>query len=196
MYLHVSTFSVSSSTTTSQTTAALARETEQKSNDSNIHNTHPRMIHRFFSSTTGTTSISNSIVSCVFLLLLLTMVTMPNTCLAFAPPTTTSIATATTATSSFAINTKMPILAPVAGGQLLPPSSSYISTGVDDTVHNTALAIAATTVDPTTALSQVLGGLLGSPAILLIPVLAAFTVASAIAWFIVSYANPADPDDD
>jgi hypothetical protein len=126
------------------------------------------------------------------------MVTMPNTCLAFAPTTTTSITTATTATtSSFAINAQMPILAPVAGGQLLPSSSSYISTGVaDDAVHNNALAIAATTVDPTTALSQVLGGLLGSPAILLIPVLAAFTVASAIAWFIISYANPADPDDD
>lgn len=55
--------------------------------------------------------------------------------------------------------------------------------------------IAATTVDPTTALTQVLSGVINTPVILLVPILAAITVASAIAWFIVSYANPADPDE-
>lgn len=55
--------------------------------------------------------------------------------------------------------------------------------------------LAAATVDPTTALSNVLGGLLGSPAILAVPILAAVSVASLIAFFIVSYANPADPDE-
>jgi hypothetical protein len=56
--------------------------------------------------------------------------------------------------------------------------------------------ISASTVDPTTMLSQVLGGLLGSPIILLVPILAAVSVATVIAWLIVAYANPADPDDD
>lgn len=55
--------------------------------------------------------------------------------------------------------------------------------------------LAAATVDPTTALSTVLGGLLGSPAILAVPIVAAVSVASLIAFFIVSYANPADPDE-
>lgn len=64
-----------------------------------------------------------------------------------------------------------------------------------DFVDASSTTIAAATIDPTTALSQVLGGLLGSPAILLVPILAAFGVASAIAFFIVSYANPADPDE-
>ena len=56
-------------------------------------------------------------------------------------------------------------------------------------------AISAATVDPTSFLSSVLGGLLGSPAILLIPILAAVSVASVVAWFIVWSANPADEDD-
>eukprot|EP00558_Chaetoceros_sp_UNC1202_P009521 CAMPEP_0197253990 /NCGR_PEP_ID=MMETSP1429-20130617/66985_1 /TAXON_ID=49237 /ORGANISM="Chaetoceros sp., Strain UNC1202" /LENGTH=96 /DNA_ID=CAMNT_0042716839 /DNA_START=125 /DNA_END=415 /DNA_ORIENTATION=+ len=55
--------------------------------------------------------------------------------------------------------------------------------------------ISAATVDPTTALSQILAGLLGSPAILAVPILAAVSVASLLAFFIVSYANPADPDE-
>lgn len=65
-----------------------------------------------------------------------------------------------------------------------------------DALLSSSNSIAAATVDPTTALSQVLGGLIGSPAILAVPILAAFSVATVIAWFIVSYANPADPDDD
>ena len=57
-------------------------------------------------------------------------------------------------------------------------------------------AVSAATVDPTSFLSSVLGGLLGSPAILLVPVLAAVGVATAIAAGIVWYANPADEDED
>eukprot|EP00559_Dactyliosolen_fragilissimus_P006775 CAMPEP_0184871310 /NCGR_PEP_ID=MMETSP0580-20130426/40645_1 /TAXON_ID=1118495 /ORGANISM="Dactyliosolen fragilissimus" /LENGTH=85 /DNA_ID=CAMNT_0027373953 /DNA_START=188 /DNA_END=445 /DNA_ORIENTATION=+ len=56
--------------------------------------------------------------------------------------------------------------------------------------------VAAATIDPTTALSQLLGGVLGSPLILAVPILAAVAVASILAWGIVAYANPADPDDD
>jgi len=39
-----------------------------------------------------------------------------------------------------------------------------------------------------------LGGLLGSSAILAVPILAALGVAGLIAFLIVSYANPADED--
>jgi hypothetical protein len=40
-----------------------------------------------------------------------------------------------------------------------------------------------------------LGGLLGSYAILAVPVIAGLTVVATIAFLIVSYANPADEDD-
>jgi len=55
--------------------------------------------------------------------------------------------------------------------------------------------IAATTLDPTTAFTQLLGGVINSPIILAVPILAAVSVATVIAWFIVSYANPTDPDE-
>jgi len=51
------------------------------------------------------------------------------------------------------------------------------------------------TLDPTTILSDVLGGLIGGPAILLVPIIAALSIAGVIAFLIVSYANPADEDD-
>lgn len=57
-------------------------------------------------------------------------------------------------------------------------------------------AISAATVDPTSFLSSVLGGLLNSPAILLVPILAAVGVATLLAAGIVWYANPADEDED
>jgi hypothetical protein len=83
---------------------------------------------------------------------------------------------------------------------LSPTTTSSLNMDVnmlaEPTILSNSNAIAAATVDPTTALSQVLGGLLGSYAILFVPILAAVSVASVIAWFIVSYANPADPDDD
>jgi hypothetical protein len=126
-------------------------------------------------------------------------------CIAFAPSATIFTRSkmsksllggqATSTSSSFSLSLAPPSTLP---DELLLLSTSSLSSPLTTTTgsHLNTLSIAATTVDPTTALSQVLGGLLGSPAILLIPVLAAFTVASAIAWFIVSYANPADPDDD
>ena len=55
--------------------------------------------------------------------------------------------------------------------------------------------VAVSTLDPSTFLSDVLGGLLGSYAILAVPIVAALTVAGIIAFAIVSYANPADEDD-
>jgi len=43
--------------------------------------------------------------------------------------------------------------------------------------------------------SDALVGLLGSSAILAVPIVAALSVAGLIAFFIVSYANPEDEDD-
>mmetsp|Transcript_28648 Transcript_28648/g.46503 ORF Transcript_28648/g.46503 Transcript_28648/m.46503 type:complete len:120 (+) Transcript_28648:65-424(+) len=51
------------------------------------------------------------------------------------------------------------------------------------------------TLDPTTILSNTLGGLLGSSLILAVPIVAALSIAGLIAFLIVSYANPADEDD-
>ena len=50
------------------------------------------------------------------------------------------------------------------------------------------------TVDPATALSDVLGDLVKSPAVLAVPILAAVSVAALLVWFIISYANPEDED--
>ena len=55
--------------------------------------------------------------------------------------------------------------------------------------------IATTTLDPTTAFTQLLGGIINTPVILLVPILAAVSVAGVIAWFIIWYANPTDPDE-
>mmetsp|Transcript_23396 Transcript_23396/g.47570 ORF Transcript_23396/g.47570 Transcript_23396/m.47570 type:complete len:130 (-) Transcript_23396:376-765(-) len=54
--------------------------------------------------------------------------------------------------------------------------------------------VSVATLDPTTFLSDALGGLLGSYAILAVPIVAAFSVVAVIAFLIVSYANPADED--
>ena len=72
-----------------------------------------------------------------------------------------------------------------------------MSEAVEVSPFSTSLPLAAAgTLDPTTVLSDVLGGLLGSPAILLVPIGAALAVASLIAFFIVSYANPEVEDDE
>ena len=64
-----------------------------------------------------------------------------------------------------------------------------------NTIESTSNTIAAATVDPTTALTQALGVFLNTPLILVVPIVAAISVASLIAWFIVSYANPTEPDE-
>jgi hypothetical protein len=74
-------------------------------------------------------------------------------------------------------------------------TSRMMMTADIDPLLSSSNTIAAATVDPATALGTVLGGLLGSPAILAVPIVAAVSVASLIAFFIVSYANPADPDE-
>ncbi len=79
-------------------------------------------------------------------------------------------------------------------------SSLHFSSSMDvmsePIMSSSSNTVAALTVDPTTAFNQVLGGLIGGPAILAVPILAAVGVATFVAWAIVAYANPADPDDD
>jgi hypothetical protein len=50
------------------------------------------------------------------------------------------------------------------------------------------------TVDPATALSNVLGDLVLSPAVLAVPILAAMSVAAVVVGFIIGYSNPEDED--
>ena len=72
-----------------------------------------------------------------------------------------------------------------------PIFSSHIESSFDTTTN----MVAVSTLDPSTFLSDLLGGLLGSYAILAVPIVAALAVAGVIAFAIVSYANPADEDD-
>ena len=59
-----------------------------------------------------------------------------------------------------------------------------------------SVEVSAATLDPTTALTDLVGGLLGSPLILLVPIVAALGVAGLIAFIIVSYASPQVSDDE
>ena len=61
-------------------------------------------------------------------------------------------------------------------------------------VRQKQMARNVATVDPATALSDVLGDLVMSPAVLAVPILAAMTVAAVIVGFIISYSNPEDED--
>ena len=116
--------------------------------------------------------------------------------LAFAP-SSTSIATMTkmrdSSASPISLNMNMHVNMNMDMNAMMETSSQI---QLSETMSSSStFEIAAGTIDPTTALAQVLVGLLDSPIILLVPVLAAFSVASLLAWGIISYANPADPDE-
>ena len=72
----------------------------------------------------------------------------------------------------------------------LIPFHDYSST----VLSSSDMLLSLATLDPTTLLSDILGGLLGSSAILAVPILAALTIVAVIAALIVGYANPADED--
>mmetsp|Transcript_23981 Transcript_23981/g.56615 ORF Transcript_23981/g.56615 Transcript_23981/m.56615 type:complete len:136 (+) Transcript_23981:189-596(+) len=61
---------------------------------------------------------------------------------------------------------------------------------------STSIDIAAATLDPTTILSDVFGVFIGTPIILLVPIVAALGVAGVLVWGIVAYANPEVEDDE
>ncbi|CAB9514626.1 expressed unknown protein [Seminavis robusta] len=82
------------------------------------------------------------------------------------------------------------------------PSLSTLQAAPVDVMLTTSTAaatttnVAATTLDPTTFLTDILGVFINSNAILAVPVIAALGVASLIAWGIVAYASPAEPEED
>jgi hypothetical protein len=102
-------------------------------------------------------------------------------CEAFAPRTTSLGSRSTfTAASTSACMTPFVLEEAVTTASSFSPSS---------------LVVSAATLDPTSVLSDVFAGLLGTPAILAIPIVAALGVAGLIAFFIISYANPEVDDD-
>jgi ABC-type glycerol-3-phosphate transport system permease component len=77
------------------------------------------------------------------------------------------------------------------------PTSSLKATPLSDfALDTTSISLSATTLDPSTFLSNVLGGFINSNLILAVPIVAALAIASLVAFAIVSYANPAEPEDD
>jgi hypothetical protein len=54
-----------------------------------------------------------------------------------------------------------------------------------------SVTLSAATFDPTAALSDVVGSVMGTPLIMAVPVMAALGLASQIAWLLVAYASPA-----
>ena len=67
---------------------------------------------------------------------------------------------------------------------------------IPSSASSSSIDLSAGTLDPTTVLSDVLGAFIGTPIILLVPILAALGVAAVLAWGIVSYANPEVEDDE
>lgn len=63
-------------------------------------------------------------------------------------------------------------------------------------MSSSSMKLSAATLDPTTILSDVLGVFIGTPVILLVPIVAALGVAGVLAWGIVAYANPEVEDDE
>lgn len=76
------------------------------------------------------------------------------------------------------------------------PTTSLQASPLVSAVESSTTSISATTLDPTTLLSDLLGGFVSSNLILAVPIVAALAIASLVAFGIVSYANPAEPDED
>lgn len=105
---------------------------------------------------------------------------------AFAPVAMQRSYTITSASaSSSALHASSPWMNSVL--ETMPDASS--------TTSSTHL-VAAATLDPTTFLSDLLGGFINSNLILAVPIVAALGLASLVAFLIVAYANPAEAEDD
>mmetsp|Transcript_31739 Transcript_31739/g.66767 ORF Transcript_31739/g.66767 Transcript_31739/m.66767 type:complete len:131 (-) Transcript_31739:346-738(-) len=75
-------------------------------------------------------------------------------------------------------------------------TTSFLTAATTTTAsESSSNLVSVATLDPTTMLSDTLGGLLGSYAILAVPIIAALAIVGVIAFGIISYANPADEDD-
>jgi hypothetical protein len=62
-------------------------------------------------------------------------------------------------------------------------------------VSSSSTALSAVTVDPTSVLSDTLGGVVNTPLILAVPIVVALAVGSLLAYFLVSSAAPEASDD-
>jgi hypothetical protein len=62
--------------------------------------------------------------------------------------------------------------------------------------RSSSMVLSAGTLDPTTLLADIFGFLIGTPIILLVPILAALAVAGILVGGIVMYANPEIEDDE
>jgi hypothetical protein len=71
---------------------------------------------------------------------------------------------------------------------------TFPSTTNSHMMNSHLVAVTLPTLDPTTALSDMLGTVLNTPLILAIPVVAALLVATLIAYLIVAYAQPAEEE--
>ncbi|MGK3740625.1 MAG: hypothetical protein ACI8RD_007861 [Bacillariaceae sp.] len=78
--------------------------------------------------------------------------------------------------------------ADVVFDSILSSSSSAMS--------SSSIELSAATLDPTTLLADIFGFLIGTPIILLVPILAALAVAGILVGGIVMYANPEIEDDE
>ena len=74
--------------------------------------------------------------------------------------------------------------------------AQFDTTKMNAFVPSSSMDISAATLDPTSVLTDLLSGLLTTPAILAVPIVAALGVASLIAFLIVAYANPQVEDDE
>ena len=75
-------------------------------------------------------------------------------------------------------------------------SLSSSLTAALSSASSSSMDLSAATLDPTTVLSDVLGVFIGTPIILLVPIVAALAVAGILVWGIVGYANPEVEDDE
>jgi hypothetical protein len=82
------------------------------------------------------------------------------------------------------------------GGGIHTSSSSFVVPTLSMMDEATTTTLAVATVDPTAFLTDLLGSFLNSPAILAIPIVAALSVASLIAFLIQAYATPQVEDDE
>lgn len=78
------------------------------------------------------------------------------------------------------------------------PAAASASAALDllsTAAESSSVALSASTFDPSSALSAILGGLLGSPAIILVPVFGGVTVAAVVGFFLVWSAKPEVDED-
>ena len=144
--------------------------------------------------------------------LALLLLTMISTAQAFAPPP--AMVSAALANLPATTASSLPTAASVTFSSLMTcsldaallsssSSSSFLSSGImaytytpSSSLSSPTLVLAAATLDPTTFLSDVLGGLIGTPLILAVPIVVALAIASLVAFLIISYANPEVEDDE